>query len=228
MPELSVAGVDRWRKGWIAAFLIRDELLLGDYGDIASLLTDTEHCTAVSIDMPIALPERGIREAEVELRSFLGAAGRSVFYSPTRAALEAAGQAEATMINRAHDGPGISAQAWAITGSIRELRASLRSTVQRKSFHETHPESAFALMNGGSPVPSKRSAKGVIARIDLLRGHFEDLDATLRDAPSGVPIDDVLDAIAAAWSAGRVAAECARRFGPAERDDEDFGLGVLV
>ena len=59
-------------------------------------------------------------------------------------------------------------------------------------------------MNGGQPLRHrKKSAGGAFERIALLRRHGIELD---RLGPAAfVPLDDVLDAAAAAWSAHRVA-----------------------
>ena len=185
-----------------------------------------EH-TAVGIDMPVALAVRGRRQAEGELRAVLGSSARSVFTSPTRAAAEARTQAEATACNRANDGPGISAQAFGLFASIREVRTALRGS-QFNHWWETHPETSFALMNGGQPLASKRSALGVGQRLALLRVEFPAFDSVLSTAPASVPIDDVLDAAAAAWSARRIGTGTATLFGPDSRDDEGFALGIRI
>ena len=59
-------------------------------------------------------------------------------------------------------------------------------------------------MNGGRPLGyRKKSAGGALERIELLRDHRIEV-AELGPAAS-VPLDDVLDAAAAAWSAHRIA-----------------------
>jgi predicted RNase H-like nuclease len=60
-------------------------------------------------------------------------------------------------------------------------------------------------MNGGRPFRQrKRSAGGVLERLKLLHRHGIDLDEL--GASALAPVDDVLDAAAAAWSAHRIAA----------------------
>jgi predicted RNase H-like nuclease len=75
-------------------------------------------------------------------------------------------------------------------------------------------------MNDGQAIPRrKKSAGGALQRIELLRRHgieLEDLGPA-----AGVPLDDVLDAAASAWSAHRIATGLARSIPhPPEMRDE--------
>ena len=222
-----VAGIDRWRGGWIIADLIDGHVALRTADNIATERSTLAGHSAVAIDMPIALAAHGRRSAEAELRATLGASSRSVFTSPTRAAVDAPTQAEATVRNRANGGPGISAQAFGLFASIQELRAALRGGAFAH-WWETHPEAAFALMNDGTPLASKRTARGVGQRLELLRHRYPGIDHAVTTAPEKVPVDDVLDAVAAAWSAERIATDCATVFGPPDRDDEGFARGIRI
>lgn len=221
------AGIDRWRGGWVVADLVEDTISLRVCEHIADELDRLSEHAAVGIDMPVALAAHGRREAEAELRAVLGSSARSVFTSPTRAAVEALTQSEATERNRANGGPGISAQSFGLFASIREVRTALRGAAFAH-WWESHPETTFAVMNGGTPLASKRSALGVGQRLALLRSEFPTVDRLLTAAPASVPIDDVLDAAAAAWSARRIAAGTATVFGPDSRDDEGFALGIRI
>ena len=228
----AVAGIDRWRGGWIVAesgggLSRAGDVKLWTCEQIDEAVDRLGAAAVVAIDMPIALARSGTRTAEAEVRSVLGRSARSVFTSPTRAALEAPSQAEATLVNRANGGPGISAQAYGLFASIRELRASL-SGAAGEQWYETHPETAFALMNDGEPLASKRTALGVAQRLTHLRFIFAGIDDLLLSAPPKVPIDDVLDALGALWSAERIGAGEATVFGEHGRDDQGFVLGVRV
>jgi predicted RNase H-like nuclease len=79
---------------------------------------------------------------------------------------------------------------------------------------EVHPETSFAVMARhfrAAPAAAKRSAPGVAQRIDLLSRTLTGLDvvSALAGVPAGsvagdrVPVDDALDALAAACSALR-------------------------
>jgi predicted RNase H-like nuclease len=64
-------------------------------------------------------------------------------------------------------------------------------------------------MNDGRALRCrKKSAGGALERIALLRRDGIDIDRL--DAAARVPLDDVLDAAAAAWSAHRIANGTAR------------------
>lgn len=221
------AGIDRWRGGWIVAQWDSARPQLWAAATVADLLPQLGASPAVAIDMPIALAVHGTRAAEAEVRAELGKSARSVFTSPTRAAVEATSQSEATTLNRANGGPGISAQAFGLFAAIRELRTGL-APAATAHWWETHPETSFAVLNGGTPLASKRSAVGVAQRLHLLRTVFTDLDAALLDAPPKVPVDDVLDALAACWSARRIARGEAQVFGPDGRDDQGFAEGIRI
>ncbi len=224
----AVAGIDRWRGGWIIAQLAGASLTLAAAETTSDALQETVACDVVAVDMPMALPVRGRRDAEAELRARLGRAASSVFISPTRAAILAKDRAEATDVNRAHDGPGISAQAWGLAGSVRELRATLPGHPAFERWFETHPETAFAELNGGVPMASKKSARGAAERLLALRPLFPTLDDLLLESPDKVPVDDVLDAVVACWSALRVLDGTALVLGPSGRDDEGFEQSIRI
>ena len=224
---MAVAGIDRWRGGWVIAELSTTRVTLWTAKHIADACDRLATHEAVAIDMPIALAPRGTRSAEAEIRSVLGSSARSVFTSPTRAAVVAESQRAATDINRAHEGPGISAQAFGLFASICELRATLDGP-GFAHWWETHPETSFALMNDGPPLASKRTAGGVGQRLEQIARHLGLNHQVLLDAPDKVPVDDVLDAIASAWSARRIAAGTAALFGDPGRDDQGFPVGIRV
>jgi len=221
------AGIDRWRGGWVIAERKGQDIRLWTASAIAEVCEALAAHAVVAIDMPIALANYGRREAESELRAVLGSAARSVFTSPTRPAVAAESQSEATILNRKHGGPGISAQAFGLFASIRELRSAL-SGPDFAHWWETHPETAFALMNRGEPMASKRTAVGVAERLAALETCFPRVATALLKAPHKVPIDDALDALAALWSAERIARGAEGLYGPGERDDEGFALGIRV
>ena len=74
---------------------------------------------------------------------------------------------------------------------------------------EVHPEVSFRAMNELRALRyRKKSAGGALERLELLRAHGIELGEL--EAAASVPLDDVLDAGAAAWSAQRVALGAAR------------------
>ena len=67
---------------------------------------------------------------------------------------------------------------------------------------EVHPEISFATL-AGQVLDRKKSAAGVGQRVAALLTWRPDIADVLATAPSDVPIDDALDALAALWSAVR-------------------------
>ena len=161
----------------------------------------------VAIDIPIGLPDRAPRQADLGARELLGPRRASVFETPVRAALEAPDHAEAVEINRAATGRGSSRQAYGLRHRVLEVDQWLRAEVagDRPAVYEVHPEVSFARMAGRPLDDGKRTWAGAERRRMLLarEGLFvADLGAAGRLAA----VDDVLDAAACAWTAARIVA----------------------
>lgn len=194
-----MAGVDACRGGWIAIVVesgrFTDSLLRPTF---ASLLDGLHGATHVGVDIPIGLPEEGVRAADVAAREFIGPRRSSVFPAPPRAVLAAATYGDARGIL-----PSLSAQSFALAKRILEVEGRLEERV-----FEVHPEVSFAVLAGRHLRYAKRSWNGQMERRRLLRTQGLELPAEL--AAGGAAADDVLDAAAAAWSAGRPARGRAR------------------
>lgn len=227
-PAPWIGGVDGCKSGWIVALRrIGDSAVtLRLLPKIADVVTLAEKPAMLAIDMPMGLAEialRGGRDCEKAARKLLRGKASSVFSIPRRAVLFAETHKEASAINRAAgDGVGISIQAFHLLPKLRELDDFITPVRQRRLV-EAHPELAFALMNGGAPVLSrKRTAQGRRERIALLKRHGIELPP-LNDLPRGVAIDDALDAIALTRSAERLYRGEAVRL-PGERQRDARGL----
>lgn len=211
---MRVAGVDGCRSGWL--FVGRR---LGEpavhalvYPTTPELLAQAANFDVIAVDIPIGLPDKGSRQADIEARRALGRPrGSSVFPAPIRPALRAMSRAEASEITRAADGRGVGAQAWGIYPKVREIDAIMAANPRLQEIvREVHPEISFWAWNGGEPMRhSKRSHEGRAERRALIDAHFgPDVVARIRDQyphSSRVGPDDILDALAALWSAERVA-----------------------
>jgi predicted RNase H-like nuclease len=108
------------------------------------------------------------------------------------------------------EGRGVGFQAYAIVGKIRQVDGLMTPELQGRVV-EVHPELCFYGLNHGMPVfESKRSLAGFEMRRGLLGsvlpGFAHLIDARLR---SKAAPDDILDALAAAWTARRVAEDTA-------------------
>ncbi len=127
---------------------------------------------------------------------------RSVFLTPTRAALLAGSHTEASAINQDRTGAGISAQAYGLRTKLFDVDMWITTTTRRVV--EVHPEVSFAALAGAPLAATKHSWAGVIQRRRLLAP----AGITLADdlGPAGhAGVDDILDAAVAAWTARRVA-----------------------
>lgn len=207
-------GVDWAGKGWFAVGIDEGVVeksnvfptmwnLWREWGDEVDLML---------IDIPIGLARNGKRACDMAAKSYLsGGQKSSVFYTPTRVAVEARNLGAA---KEAQDGAdfGIQNQAWSLVPRIRELDAFLRECDQSERIVETHPEVCFTALAGGEGTGSKKTVQGADARIRLLQNAVEfDVeayyDATVKDfkKPSYAPMigskDDILDALVAAVTA---------------------------
>ena len=95
----------------------------------------------------------------------------------------------------------------------------------KRIVYEAHPELAFARMNGGKPVLSKkRQPDGYAERRKLLARHGL---KTKVDRLSGAARDDILDAIAVCRTATLIAAGTATCLGPTDERDR-HGLPMNI
>jgi predicted RNase H-like nuclease len=163
----------------------------------------------LTIDIPIGLPEAGPRAVDLEARRLLGPIrASSVFPAPVRATLGAESWERACALSEAACGKRLSKQTFAILERIRDVDTALRADAAlRTRVREIHPELCFFHMNGQVPVvPPKRTPEGFRIRRDLVEGHFGPVFEPLRRAvpSSAAADDDILDAVAALWTAERI------------------------
>jgi predicted RNase H-like nuclease len=221
--SLRVGGADGCPGGWIVA--------VDDSSGAVSLQLVREAAgllgldlDVLAIDIPIGLPaiyEEGGRRCDREVRRRLGRPrGSSVFSAPPRRAL-----ALADFYAPERRTFGLTIQAWNIRRKVAEIDAVVTPDGQWASDHssdppatflaEVHPELCFWALNGKRAVTaSKRRSEGRQQRAALLEG-FGDVKALVTARPYGVNGNDVLDALAALWTAHRLVA------GDAERVPED-------
>ncbi|OKO69878.1 hypothetical protein AC628_32360 [Bradyrhizobium sp. NAS96.2] len=97
----------------------------------------------------------------------------------------------------------VSRQLWHLGNKIMEVDAFVRANAER-DIREVHPELVFLRLNGGAPLPRKKSEEGDTLRRKLLKhSGFHDIDRWLTETRigSGAKRDDVLDACAVALAA---------------------------
>jgi predicted RNase H-like nuclease len=196
-------GVDACKTGWIAVVVDDTGVRAAHYlRGIASLPMIVPDASVVAIDIPIGLAESGRREADVAARVRLGARRNSVFFTPIRAAVEAATHAEATAASVRLTGFGVSQQAFALAPKLREVDAWIRQAPC--PVYEVHPEVSFAILLGAPASAPKRSWAGMSERRRALERAGLSLDQIGGEAAVRAAVDDLLDATVAAWSAQRI------------------------
>jgi predicted RNase H-like nuclease len=177
--------------------------------------------------MPIGFVDlpRPPRACEAEARKLLPGKASSVFPTPCRPALACQTHAEANATSRKL-GIGINQQTFHLFPKMREVDELLRGRPRLKRIvYEAHPELAFARMNGGKPVLSKkRRPEGYAERRRLLAKHG--FKVKVGRLP-GAARDDILDAIAVCRTATLIADGEATRLGPA-RERDGCGLPMNI
>ncbi len=205
---MSLLGVDGCRSGWVVVTWRESAPLECRVVSTAELFEIARLATVVGIDIPIGLLDAGDRDCDREARRFLGR-GRasSVFPAPNRAWLHSRTHHEANVIAREVNGKGISIQAFNIIAKVKAIDDMLRDApAVRDRVREVHPEVSFTIMNGGAVAPSKKTADGRAVRRRLLSRELgaADVARLCAERPAGCAEDDLLDAMAVAWSARRI------------------------
>jgi predicted RNase H-like nuclease/predicted enzyme related to lactoylglutathione lyase len=195
-PSPRVAGVDLAR-GALAVAVLEGGRIAEAYrvDSIAeALLVDAQ---VVGIDIPIGIPDAGVRPCDAAARRFIGPRAASVFTTPLRSVLEAATYEEARRIAVELTGKSISAQSYALRHRILEVDEYAGADDR---VIEVHPEVSFREL-AHRPLLSKHRADGLAERRALLEE--AGLDVPLEAPRLAEP--DLLDASIAAWSAERYA-----------------------
>jgi predicted RNase H-like nuclease len=203
-------GVDGCAGGWIAAWRgdRPGELDCRRVARLEELLVDAPTPRVVAVDVPIGLLERGARQCDVQARRLLGVRRSSVFPPPLRPMLGAASRIEASRVRHRIEGKRISIQAWAIVPKIREVDSLLCGHPPwREVVREVHPELCFFFLNQGRPMRErKKTAGGQAERVALLGTWCGAMAAraVAERQKLGCQADDIVDALAALWTAERI------------------------
>ena len=224
-PLTRIAGIDGCRHGWVAAIkdgaAIETRLVSSDE-DLIALFAQ---CLVVAIDIPIGLAGRGARACDVHARRFLGKRGSSVFPAPLRPLIHHRDYVEANRASHELHGLGISKQGFAIYPKVAQIdRVLQRHHELRGRVYEVHPEVSFTMWNGGAaPEASKHTRAGLEIRRRLAAEHF----AEIPEPPRGAREDDLLDALAALWTAERIALGKAQELGDAHADVTGLPMRIV-
>jgi predicted RNase H-like nuclease len=222
-----LAGVDGCPKGWfrICRETRSGRLRFEVFERAESLIEAPPNPRIVGLDIPIGLPASGPRACDRAARSLLGPRRSSVFPAPIRPVLGARSRAEADRIGRRVDGRGVSAQAFNLFAKIAAVDELLAASLAaRRALVEVHPELSFRAWNDARPMAfAKKHRQGRAERLALAEAWLGPAlierargDVAKRDLAD----DDILDAVAALWTAHRIATGRAETL-PAEPDPLD-------
>jgi predicted RNase H-like nuclease len=244
--ETFVGGLDGCRAGWVlvtvpstldAAMMAGEATIvepdavgvqlvrrLAELGDDL----DSGRLAAVAIDIPMGLPVRGPRAADIEARRRLGPRRSSIFPTPARRVLGARTYEEACARSRSACGKAISRQLFNILPKIEEADAVQCPTRQHRLV-EMCPELSLSFITGAPMAHPKTTPGGRIERLEALGSVFGASVVARHVArpPAGARPDDVLDAFAGAWTALRVASGTHVRLG-GERDERGLRMEVVA
>src|SRR4051794_2661133 len=187
---MRVAGIDGTKAGWVA-IVLEDGAFARDHviAPVAAGFEELADVEVIAIDVPIGF---GPRPADAAARAYLVGAASTVFSTPRRGVLDVP----------FGPGLGVSAQAHALGPRILHVTAL---AAEDERVYEVHPEVSFRAMNPGAPLRyRKKSAGGALEGIELLRQNGIELARIAESAAA--PLDDIVDAAAAAWTAARIAA----------------------
>lgn len=225
-------GVDAaGRAGWIG-------VVIDDGGFVAAhlaaalpvLIDDAERALgttlgAIGVDIPIGLVDARVRSVDVAARAYVGPRRSSVFPAPHPAVVHLDDHAQVNEALVAVGRPRISVQAFHLFGRIREASA----LAPDGRVFEAFPEASFRALAGGPLVSAKKTWNGQAHRRALLVGATPPVVIPDDLGPAGlVPVDDVLDAAAVAWSALRYEKGDADVLGDPDEIDSVTGRRVAM
>lgn len=232
-----VVGLDGCKGRWAAVFLDLDDVSrfrvrLAD--SVAEAADDPCDPVLLAVDIPIGLPDRtsaGGRDADDAARKLLGPARSSVFPVPPRTAVEAADYETAKGLARclSEDGKAFSIQTWCILRYVRDVDQLLRRRPELvPRVREMHPEVAFFRLNGDRPLSfKKKTRQGASERRALLLGAGLPDDLVFHPKVRGMPLDDMIDALAAVVVARDVCDRTALCLPPAPQLDR-YGIPIAI
>lgn len=214
-PERLVIGLDATRRlGWVGVVLRDGRFDSAEVFRRLSVVKGRAEFACIGVDIPILNGDGERDRVDKAARKLVGARRSSVFVTPPLEVFERAkSRAEADAMARETGFGGVPSQAFALQRNVLqalEVRDDPR-------VHEVHPEVSFWAMAGDHLPHPKRSWAGQRQRSRLLADEGVVLADDLGSA-NQVPVDDVLDAAAVAWTADRIARGVATRV-PEDRPD---------
>lgn len=248
-----MCGVDGCPAGWVAVWRETSDTPpeTAVFSTFRRLIEAFSKTAIIAVDMPIGLPDSvtaGGRGPEQAVRPYLGERQSSVFSVPSRSAVYAecgpfsgqmdmiAAHKRASAVALATSDPPrkISIQAFNLFPKIREIDALLREQPELTlRVFESHPEFAFAVLNGNAPMKLPKKIKGkvnpsgmeerkrLLAKSGLPRPFLD------QPPPKGAAADDFLDACVMLCIAERIKSGQARPH-PEPSKHDSHGIPVAI
>ena len=202
-------GIDSCKKtskyhGWTVFLLdAYGSYGFGIYNTIEDIVTEYHDADCMLIDIPIGLPENEQDEnarPDRELRNRLKGKSSSVFNTPCRQAVYCQDKQEAKSVNLKFLHKSLSEQSLGFAIKIKEVDLFLSKNPQHiGQLRESHPEYAFAVLNDGKALQSRKTeCAGLDERKLVLNRHFIHTEKVLSEIMSQYPkllIDDFVDAM---------------------------------
>ena len=221
---MRVIGLDGFSRGWVAVTLDGDRRSISFHGDVADALSGP--FDRAGIDIPIGMTGNGHRACDRIAREKLRPHTSRVFTGARRWLWQEFSDPDTANREALRRGQTrISRQLWHIGRKIMEVDAFVRAHPSI-DVREVHPELVFLRLNGGMPLPPKKTEAGDALRRRLLRREgFRGIDRWLDGARigTGARRDDVLDACAVAIAAREPAGRL-----PEEMSLDEFGLPMRI
>ena len=198
-------GADGCKGGWIVAILGND-LQIERLSSIDEILETYPDYSAFLIDMVI-----GLRNSVEQLRpddiarKELKPRGSTLFPVPSRDAVYKETYEEQKKANIKTLGKSLSKQASAIIPKIREVDEFMSAHPEFKNrIDESHPELAFARLNGSVLLTRKKDVAGIDERLKVIKRYIPGIripDLYVKAKELRCNVDDIADAICLAVTA---------------------------
>jgi predicted RNase H-like nuclease len=244
-------GVDGCKGGWIAVWRDdRSEPKTEVFETFYAVFQSAPDDSVIVVDIPIGLPDRIVgkgRAAEQKVRELLKGKTSSVFSVPSREAVEQGAlyledyrskkisyeesyaRTKEVACSTSNPAKALSRQAFGILPKIAEVDELLRGSRSLAArVWESHPEAAFCMMDGKTPVASRKSsAEGAAARREVLQRRGLPAAFLGEPPPSGAKTDDFLDACAMLLVAEAICANrCVSHPSPPDRDRYNLPIAI--
>lgn len=198
-------GADGCKGGWIVAILGND-LQIERLSSVDEILETYPDYSAFLIDMVI-----GLRNSVEQLRpddiarKELKPRGSTLFPVPSRDAVYKETYEEQKRANIKILGKSLSKQASAIIPKIREVDEFMSAHPEFKNrIDESHPELAFARLNGSVLLTRKKDVAGIDERLKVIKRYIPGIripDLYVKAKELRCNVDDIADAICLAVTA---------------------------